>query len=159
MHHLPLATKLAFVDLHKEITMRRLPVICLLGASGTALAGPHTLTLNVGSHELHAEYVYRDEDRQRGLMGRTELGESAGMLFRFPRLKTHCLWMKNTPLPLSAAFLDEQGRIINLVDLQPHDLTVKCSDGPARYAVEVNQGWFAQRAIQPGQQVEGLPSD
>lgn len=117
------------------------------------------LTLEFGPHRLQAEYVFRDEDRQRGLMGRTELGESAGMLFRFPQVKKQCLWMKNTPLPLSAAFLDEAGRIINLVDLHPHDLTVKCSEGPARYAVEVNQGWFAQRDISPGQQVAGLPSD
>lgn len=139
--------------------MRGLALISLLLAAGAALAEPHTLTLSVGSHELRTEYVFRDADRQRGLMGRTELDESAGMLFRFPRLKTQCLWMKNTPLPLSAAFLDEAGRIINLVDLHPHDLTVKCSAAPARYAVEVNQGWFTQRAIQPGQQVDGLPSN
>ena len=120
---------------------------------------PQTLTLNIGTYPLHAEYVFTDTDRQRGLMGRTELGESSGMLFRFPKIKTQCLWMKNTPLPLSAAFLDDAGYIINLVDLHPHDLTVKCSKGPARYAVEVNQSWFAKRAIQPGQRVEGLPSD
>lgn len=139
--------------------MRWLLGAWLVSTAGLALGEPHALTLKVGEHRLHTEYVFRDADRQRGLMGRTELGESAGMLFRFPQLKTQCLWMKNTPLPLSAAFLDEQGRIINLVDLQPHDLTVKCSEAPARYAVEVNQGWFGRRAIQPGQWVEGLPSD
>ena len=139
--------------------MRRLLLIGVLCGAGPALAEPRTLTLTFNGHPLQTEYVFRDKDRQRGLMERTELAESAGMLFRFPQLKSQCLWMKNTPLPLSAAFLDEQGRVINLVDLQPHDLTVKCSSAPARYAVEANQGWFAQRGVAPGAPVAGLPSD
>ncbi|KHO64159.1 MULTISPECIES: DUF192 domain-containing protein [Pseudomonas] len=139
--------------------MRALLLISLLSCAGMALTEPRLLALSVGGHALHAEYVFTAEDRQRGLMGRTELAESAGMLFRFPQLKTQCLWMKNTPLPLSAAFLDEAGRIINLVDLHPHDLTVKCSSAPARYALEVNQGWFNQRGIVPGLPFAGLPAD
>lgn len=139
--------------------MRWLLLPGLLCAAGAALAEPRLLELNFDPHVLQAEYVFKDADRQRGLMARSELAESAGMLFRFPQLKTQCLWMKKTPLPLSAAFLDEEGRIIDLIDLQPHDLTVKCSSAPARYAVEVNQGWFDQRGVRPGQLVSGLPSD
>lgn len=139
--------------------MLRMLLIGVLCGAGLALAEPRTLTLTFDGHPLQTEYVFRDEDRQRGLMERTELAEFAGMLFRFPQVKTQCLWMKNTPLPLSAAFLDEQGRIINLVDLQPHDLTVKCSEGPARYAVEANQGWFTRRGIAAGLRVGGLPSN
>lgn len=122
-----------------------------------ALAEPGLLPLLFGEHRLQVEFASSQQERQQGLMGRTELAESAGMLFRFPELKRQCLWMKDTPLPLSAAFLDEQGRVINLIDLEPHDLQVKCSSAPARFAVEANQGWFEQRKVEAGVQAAGLP--
>jgi uncharacterized membrane protein (UPF0127 family) len=136
--------------------MRLFLLACIL--AGPVLAEPGHLPLSFGEHRLHVEYASSPDERQRGLMERTELAESAGMLFRFPALKRQCLWMKDTPLPLSAAFLDEQGRVINLIDLEPHDLQIKCSSAPARFAVETNQGWFDQRQIVPGVQVMGLPA-
>lgn len=112
-----------------------------------------------GGARLEVEVASRAAERQQGLMGRTELAADAGMLFVFPERQRQCLWMKNTLLPLSAAFLDEAGRVINLVDLHPHDLTVRCSSRPARYAVEANQGWFRRHGVVPGSRVEGLPLD
>ncbi len=135
--------------------MRLFLLACLL--AGPALAELEHFTLLFGEHRLHVEFASSQEERQQGLMGRTELAESSGMLFRFPQLKRQCLWMKDTPLPLSAAFLDEQGRVINLIDLEPHDLQIKCSSGPARFAVEANQGWFEHRKVEAGVQAEGLP--
>lgn len=137
--------------------MRPLLLACALASP--ALAEPDHLPLLFGEHRLQVEFASSQQERQQGLMGRTELAESAGMLFRFPELKRQCLWMKDTPLPLSAAFLDEQGRVINLIDLEPHDLQIKCSSAPARFAVEANQGWFGQRQIVPGVQVTGMPAE
>lgn len=115
------------------------------------------LTLRLNAQPLHVEVVDTPEARQRGLMDRTALPASQGMLFVFSDLAQRCLWMKNTSVPLSAAFLDAQGRILNLVDLQPNDLQTHCSSAPARFALEVNQGWFARHGIQPGLKLEGLP--
>ena len=137
--------------------MRPLLLACVL--AGPALADSGSLPLQFGEHRLQAEFASSQEERRRGLMERTELAESAGMLFRFPELRRQCLWMKNTPLPLSAAFLDEAGRIINIIDLQPRDEQIKCSSGAARYAVEAHQGWFARRGIQAGDRVGGLPRE
>ena len=116
-----------------------------------------TLSLEVGGHRLKAEYASTSAQRERGLMGRTELAADSGMLFRFDEVRRHCLWMKNTPLPLSAAFLDEQGRIVDLIDLAPLSEKIRCSRKPARYALEVNQGWFERWGISQGTQVSGIP--
>jgi len=138
--------------------------LCRSAALWLLIAGPSLcwaelpqLTLRLNAQPLHVEVVDTPEARQRGLMGRTALPASQGMLFVFSDLAQRCLWMKNTSLPLSAAFLDAQGRILNLVDLQPNDLQTHCSSAPARFALEVNQGWFARHAIQPGLKLEGLP--
>ena len=90
-------------------------------------------------------------------MKRTALAADRGMLVRVGDFRRHCLWMKDTPLPLSAAFMDEQGRIVDILDLQPLDTTIRCSREPARYALEVNQGWFRQHRLEVGDQVTGIP--
>lgn len=117
------------------------------------------LALRIGGETLRVELAASDLARARGLMARTELPADAGMLLRFERPGRHCLWMKNTPLPLSAAFIDDAGRIVDLIDLEPLSTEIRCSQAPARYALEVNQGWFAEQAIGPGARVEGLPAD
>lgn len=135
--------------------MRMLLFAWLLPLTATVCAS-EPLQLQLAGHRLHAEYAHTPAERQRGLMGRTELAADSGMLFRFDELRPHCLWMKDTPLPLSAAFLDEHGVIVDLLDLEPLDETIRCSRRPARYALEVNRGWFEARAISRGMRVEGL---
>ena len=108
------------------------------------------LRLRIQGHELHAEYAQTVAQRERGLMGRRELAADSGMLFRFDEVRRHCLWMKGTPLPLSAAFFDEDGLLVDVIDLEPFNTEIRCSKRPARYALEMNQGWFAQKGIKPG---------
>lgn len=133
-----------------------LPLVALV-LMPMANASEPLLELRVGDARLEAEYARTPNERERGLMERTEMPADHGMLFRFDELRRHCLWMKNTPLPLSAAFMDEQGRIVDIIDLQPLDTAIRCSQGPARYALEMNQGWFEAKGIEVGERVLGIP--
>jgi uncharacterized membrane protein (UPF0127 family) len=89
-------------------------------------------------------------------MFRKSLGANSGMLFVFPDVAPHCMWMKNTLVPLSVAFMDEQGTIVSIHDMKPHDETSHCAAKPARFALEMNQGWFAQKGIKAGARISGL---
>jgi hypothetical protein len=133
-----------------------LPLIALVVTS-MASAGEPSLDLRVGNARLKAEYARTPDERERGLMERTEMSADHGMLFRFDDLRRHCLWMKNTPLPLSAAFMDESGRIVDIIDLEPLSTAIRCSREPGRYALEVNQGWFDRHQSGIGDQVSGIP--
>lgn len=115
------------------------------------------LRLRIQGHELHAEYAQTVAQRERGLMGRRELAVDSGMLFRFDEVRRHCLWMKDTPLPLSAAFFDEAGLLVDVIDLEPFNTEIRCSKRPARYALEMNQGWFAERGVELGARLAGIP--
>ena len=115
------------------------------------------LRLRIQGHELHAEYAQTVAQRERGLMGRRELAADSGMLFRFDEVRRHCLWMKGTPLPLSAAFFDEDGLLVDVIDLEPFNTEIRCSKRPARYALEMNQGWFAERGVELGARLAGIP--
>jgi len=129
----------------------------LLFVSAAAACGELPLAaLNVGQHKLTAEVANTDATRSTGLMHRRMLPENRGMLFIFPDLALHSMWMMNTYVPLSVAFLDSEGVIINIADMQPHTQTTHGATRPARYALEMNQGWFRQRGIKPGEKVEGL---
>lgn len=114
-------------------------------------------TLTIGMHLVKAEVAVNDEDRSMGLMFRQEMGQNEGMVFRFPNPKQVCMWMKNTPLPLSVAFLDEDGKIINIEDMEPQTEVAHCAKRSARYALEMNQGWFRKKNIKAGTAIEGLP--
>ena len=83
--------------------------------------------------------------------------QGAGLLFLFDAPAAHCMWMKNTLIPLSVAFIDERGEIVNIADMQPLDETSHCASRPVRYALEMNQGWFKQRGIAPGARLGGIP--
>jgi len=135
----------------------RVALLLSLVAVTTSAQADQPLLLRLGEHELQAEYAVTADQRQRGLMERTELATDSGMLFRFDEVRRHCLWMKDTPLPLSAAFLDEDGVIVDVIDLEPLSIEIRCSQAPARYALEVNQGWFEAQGIRAGDQVTGLP--
>ena len=112
--------------------------------------------LSTGMHLIRAELADSMETRMVGLMHRQSMPQGAGMVFVFDENATHCMWMKNTLIPLSVAFIDEAGAIINIADMQPHSEQSHCATRPARYALEMNKGWFAQRGIKPGAKLRGL---
>ena len=104
----------------------------------------------VDSIPISVEVADSDFLRDRGLMFRQNMGEDEGMLFIFPESDQRGFWMKNTYIPLSIAFLDDNGTILNIADMSPHDLNTTYSEGPARGALEMNQGWFERNGISPG---------
>jgi uncharacterized protein len=125
-------------------------------ASGPAIGQLPTLELSAGIHLIRAEVANTFDSRARGLMYRKSLGANSGMLFVFPDVSPHCMWMKNTYVPLSVAFMDEQGTIVSIHDMQPQNETSHCAAKPARFALEMSQGWFAQKGIKPGAKIGGL---
>jgi uncharacterized membrane protein (UPF0127 family) len=107
-------------------------------------------------HVIQAEVADRFVTRMTGLMHRPELAPNAGMLCVFEERDKQCMWMKNTLIPLSVAYLGEDGTIINIADMRPHDETSHCAKSPVRFALEMNQGWFAARGLKPGARLQGL---
>ena len=115
------------------------------------------ITLNAGMHNIRAEVAVTPEQRQKGLMFRRDLGSHEGMLFVFDEASPQCFWMKNTPTPLTIAFIADDGRIVNLADMKPFDEASHCSSKPVRFVLEMNQGWFDKRGIKPGFKLIGPP--
>ena len=115
------------------------------------------LPLTAGMHVIQAEVAATEPQRQQGLMFREKLAPNSGMVFLFNQPAQVCMWMKNTPLPLSVAFIDERGKIMNIEDMQPQTTDAHCAAGQATYALEMNKGWFAQKNIKPGTTIAGLP--
>ncbi len=114
------------------------------------------LELFAGMHRIEAEVAATFDSRQTGMMQRTSMSPQRGMLFVFPEVAKHCMWMRNTLLPLSVAFLDEKGRIINIEEMQPQSDDNHCSTKPARYALEMNPGWFKSRGLGTGFSITGI---
>jgi len=112
--------------------------------------------LTAGFYRIQAEVAARDPDRMQGLMHRRSMPANHGMLFVFAQAARHCMWMRNTFLPLSVAFLDEEGRILNIEDMQPQTEDNHCAAKAARYALEMNLGWFAGKGIKPGTRIGGI---
>ena len=138
---------------------RYLSIFCttlLLLLSTQALAQMPRMELTAGFYRIDAEVAADQPNRMQGLMHRRSLPAHEGMLFVFPTAQRHCMWMRNTLLPLSVAFLDEQGRILNVEDMQPQTETSHCAAGPARYALEMNRGWFASRGLKAGFSIGGI---
>ena len=136
--------------------MRSLLALVLASAPALAQQLP-VLQLNAGMHLIRAEVAADFASRAQGLMYRSSMPSNAGMLFIFDEAATHCMWMKNTLLPLSVAFLDEKGTVINIEDMKPQTDDSHCARRPARYALEMNGGWFAARGIKPGSRIGGIP--
>lgn len=113
--------------------------------------------LVVGNHRVSAEIAVHPEERNRGLMFRESLPEDHGMLFVFPEETVLRFWMRNTPLPLSIAYADAGGTIVRIADLEPHDERAVSSVRPARYALEMTRGWFAEHGVYPGDRITGIP--
>ena len=130
-------------------------LVAALAATPAAAQLPE-IALTIDGHALTAEVAATTETRTQGLMHRRVLPENRGMLFVFRDPGPYAMWMMNTYIPLSVAFLDEAGRIINIEDMQPHTRDSHGAAKAAKYALEMNQGWFAKRKIKPGARVEGL---
>jgi uncharacterized membrane protein (UPF0127 family) len=134
----------------------------LLAAAAFCAAqdGPQQLPairLSAGYHNIQAEVAQTDGQRQIGLMNRPSMSANAGMLFIFEQPATQCFWMKNTLLPLSIAFVADDGSIVNIDDMKPQTLDSHCSTKAVRFVLEMNRGWFAKRGIKAGAKLKGEP--
>jgi hypothetical protein len=136
--------------------MRWLFLPLFLVAAPAAAQNLPVTQLSAGMHLIRAEVAADFGSRSQGLMHRKSLAPNAGMLFVFDEAAPHCMWMKNTYIPLSVAFIDAQGVIINIADMTPHSEQSHCASRPAVYALEMTQGWFAQRGIKAGAKLGGL---
>ena len=133
----------------------------LFAGSATAQDGPQLnlrrVELTAGMHRIDAQVAQSPQERQIGLMHRKEMPPHEGMLFIFEQPATQCFWMKNTLLALTAAFVADDGTIVNLADMKPQTEDSHCSAKPVRYVLEMNQGWFAKRSIKAGAKLQGAP--
>ncbi|MGL4666378.1 MAG: DUF192 domain-containing protein [Saezia sp.] len=120
--------------------------------------GLERATLTIQRYEIDTQLAKSHFERSKGLMWRASMPENEGMLFIFDAPATQCFWMKNTYLPLSAAFVADNGEIVNIVDMQPLSTKGHCSEKPVRFVLEVHQGWFKKRDLQAGSIVSGLDS-
>ncbi len=128
----------------------------LLSGAALAQTGMPVVELTAGFHRIEAEVAATDQNRQTGLMQRKSMPAQRGMLFVFPQPNAYCMWMRNTLIPLSVAFLDAEGKIINIEDMQPQTEDNHCAKKMASYALEMNLGWFAQRGLKAGTRLNGI---
>ena len=137
----------------------RIVVLALaLVSAASAQTGPQKLPaikLTAGIHVINAEMATTDEQREIGLMFRPAMAANDGMLFTFERPGQQCFWMKNTLIPLSAAFIADDGSIVNVEAMKPQTLDGHCSTQPVRFVLEMNEGWFAKRGIKPSAKLRG----
>lgn len=138
--------------------LKKLAAVTLIAgaALGAQAQSFPVMELSMGIHRIEAEVAATQELRMQGLMFRQNMADNHGMLFVFPDAQRHCMWMRNTLLPLSVAFLDEQGHIINVEDMQPRTENNHCAAKPARYALEMNLGWFKRKGMTAGAPLAGL---
>jgi len=143
----------------KFLTLACLSVVLSLFTAARAQETPQTqlqrITLTAGFHQIETQVALTPEQHQIGLMYRTEMPQGEGMIFVFQNPSKQCFWMKNTVLPLTAAFIDDDGTIVNLEDMKPQTTDSHCSLKPVRYVLEMNQGWFAKKGIKPGFKLGG----
>ena len=136
---------------------------CLAAGATTASAQPQgdpqmhlrRVELTAGIHRIDAQVAASERERAIGLMFRKEMPQQEGMIFVFEVPAVQCFWMRNTLLPLTAAFVADDGTIVNLADMKPMTEDSHCSTRPVRYVLEMNQGWFAKRGIKAGSKLGG----
>lgn len=132
------------------------PVLAQADSGSPQLNLPRT-TLRLGMFNIDAQVAQTPEQRSVGLMWRRGMPQHEGMLFVFEQPAVQCFWMKNTPSPLTAAFVADDGTLVNLADMQPLKEDSHCSAKPVRYVLEMNQGWFAKRGFAAGARIVGGP--
>ena len=137
--------------------------MCALMVPGLLLAQQapqptlRTTKLTAGIHVITAEIASTPQSRMIGLMMRERLAPNHGMVFVFEDKSQHCFWMRNTLIPLSIAFIDDDGTVVSIADMAPKSEASTCPQRPVRYALEMDQGWFAKRGVTAGQKISGLP--
>ena len=136
--------------------VRPLLVLALAATALSAHAQMPEIPLAIAGHKLTAEVAATDPQRMQGLMHRRMMPENRGMVFVFTDVSRHAMWMENTFIPLSVAFIDSDGIIANIEDMKPHTRDAHPAVKPVRYALEMNLGWFAKRGIKAGAKIEGL---
>jgi len=141
---------------------RRAAVIAALCVAAVASAqdGPQKLAqvrLNAGIHNINAELASTPQQREIGLMFRNAMPANDGMLFVFEQPGQQCFWMRNTLIPLSVAFIGDDGSVVNIDDMKPQTLDSHCSAKPVRFVLEMNEGWFDKRGIKAGSRLRGGP--
>lgn len=152
----PLPAAWSSIRLRRQSSLLATLIVLFLVAVSARADPLLTYPLRVGGHSIRAEVADTPDTRRRGLMFRTRLADSSGMIFVFPDEQRISMWMKNTLIPLSVAFIDSGGRITNIEQMQPHSEQTHSSTGPAKFALEMNQGWFRERGIDSGDVVTGL---
>ena len=146
------------MNVRKLISVGLTSLVC--AATASAQDSPQKLTsirLTAGMHLIQAELAQTPDERSTGLMFRTAMAANEGMLFAFEQAGTQCFWMKNTLLPLSIAFVADDGSVVNIDEMKPQTLESHCSTKPVRFVLEMNQGWFAKRGIKAGSKLQGAP--
>jgi uncharacterized protein len=147
----------------KILSARRWLLLSLAGLASLAQAqSPQvpqprlpTVALGAGMHNIVAEVASTPLQRQIGMMMRTQMAQNEGMLFVFDQPEPQCFWMRNTLLPLSIAFIGDDGRIVNIAEMQPQSDDSHCSAKPVRYVLEMNKGWFDKRGLKAGDKLRG----
>ena len=124
-------------------------------AQGAPQMNLERIKLTSGMHRMEVQVAATPEQRQTGLMLRKDMPEHEGMIFVFEQASELCFWMKNTLLPLSAAFIEDDGTIVNIEDMMPQTLDSHCSAKPVRYVLEMNKGWFKRKGIKAGAKLQG----
>lgn len=156
-----LATPLLPTRRHALVATLLATALAALAPASRAQEGPQLnlqrVELSAGMHRIDAQVAVAPLERQIGLMNRPEMPQHEGMLFVFEQPSQQCFWMKNTLLPLTAAFVADDGTIVNLEDMKPQTLDSHCSKKPVRFVLEMNQGWFAKKGIKAGFKLGGAP--
>jgi len=145
----------------KTLFRRAAAALLLLGAVAQAQTGPQpklpTTPLTAGMHVIQAELAVQPEQQMVGMMFRRDMGANEGMLFVNDEPGQRCFWMRNTLIPLSIAFVADDGSIVNIAEMAAQSDQSHCSAKPVRFALEMRQGWFAKRGIKAGFQLRGAP--
>lgn len=147
-----------FCPLSRRFALATLVAMAMVSPGANAQTGPQklpTTQLTAGMHLIRAEVADDDGERQIGLMHRPSMGASDGMVFVFEQPGVQCFWMRNTLIPLSAAFIDDSGTIINIEDMKPQSDDSHCSKKPVRFVLEMNKGWFDKRGLKAGSVIGG----
>lgn len=145
----------------KKILIRWLACTVLLCSSAFGQGMPQTdlprVSIQAGMFQIDAQVASTPEQQSTGLMYRRDMPQHEGMLFVFPQASRLCFWMKNTLLPLTAAFIADDGTIVNLEDMKPQTTDSHCAKQPVRFVLEMNAGWFAKKGIKAGSRLGGAP--
>ncbi|NYG31149.1 DUF192 domain-containing protein [Sphaerotilus montanus] len=147
-----------FCPLSRRFALATLVAMAMVSPGANAQTGPQklpTTQLTAGMHLIRAEVADDDGERQIGLMHRPSMGASDGMVFVFEQPGVQCFWMRNTLIPLSAAFIDDSGTIVNIEDMKPQSDDSHCSKKPVRFVLEMNKGWFDKRGLKAGSVIGG----